>query len=100
MFKIVLIFFSTIFFFFSYSSGINSLTKNQVIKIKQQINFIDPLVNKARSKESKLNKEKYKKSKVIFNSIKKKNWSEGACSTHIYSAISEKIDSFRMESKK
>ena len=76
MFKIVLIFFSTIFFFFSYSSGINSLTKNQVIKIKQQINFIDPLVNKARSKESKLNKEKYKKSKVIFNSIKKKNWSE------------------------
>jgi len=76
MFKIVLIFFSTIFFFFSYSSGINSLTKNQVIKIKQQVNFIDPLVNKARSKESKLNKEKYKKSKVIFNSIKKKNWSE------------------------
>ena len=76
MFKIVLIFFSTIFFFFSYSSGINSLTKNQVIKIKQQINFIDPLVTKARSKESKLNKEKYKKSKVIFNSIKKKNWSE------------------------
>ena len=76
MFKIVLIFFSTIFFFFSYSSGINSLTKYQVIKIKQQVNFIDPLVNKARSKESKLNKEKYKKSKVIFNSIKKKNWSE------------------------
>tara|TARA_B100000686_G_scaffold354671_1_gene466301 strand:- start:6159 stop:8198 length:2040 start_codon:yes stop_codon:yes gene_type:complete len=76
MFKIVLIFFTTIFFFFSYSSGINSLTKNQVIKIKQQVNFIDPLVNKARSKESKLNKEKYKKSKVIFNSIKKKNWSE------------------------
>ena len=76
MFKIVLIFFSTIFFFFSYSSGINSLTKNQIIKIKQQVNFIDPLVNKARSKESKLNKEKYKKSKVIFNSIKKKNWSE------------------------
>ena len=76
MFKIVLIFFSTIFFFFSYSAGINSLTKNQVIKIKQQVNFIDPLVNKARSKESKLNKEKYKKSKVIFNSIKKKNWSE------------------------
>ena len=76
MFKIVLIFFSTIFFFFSYSSGIKSLTKNQVIKIKQQVNFIDPLVNKARSKESKLNKEKYKKSKVIFNSIKKKNWSE------------------------
>ena len=76
MFKIVLIFFSTIFFFFSFSSGINSLTKNQIIKIKQQVNFIDPLVNKARSKESKLNKEKYKKSKVIFNSIKKKNWSE------------------------
>ena len=76
MFKIVLIFFSTIFFFLSYSSGIKSLTKNQVIKIKQQVNFIDPLVNKARSKESKLNKEKYKKSKVIFNSIKKKNWSE------------------------
>ena len=76
MFKIVLIFFSTIFFFLSYYSGINSITKNQVIKIKQQVNFIDPLVNKARSKESKLNKEKYKKSKVIFNSIKKKNWSE------------------------
>tara|TARA_Y100000590_G_scaffold443194_1_gene572300 strand:+ start:47 stop:2086 length:2040 start_codon:yes stop_codon:yes gene_type:complete len=74
MFKNVLIFFSTLFFFFIPSFEINSLTKDQVLKIKQKVIVVDSIVSKSRSKKSKLNIEKYKESKKIFNAIKKKEW--------------------------
>jgi len=76
MFRIVLIFFSTLFFFFSLSFELNSLTRNQVLKIKQKTIVVNSVVTKARSKKFKLNIEKYKKSKKVFNVIKRNNWNE------------------------
>ena len=74
--KNVLIFFSTLFFFFSSSFELNSLTKVQVFKIKQKVSIVNSNLTKARSKKSKLNIEKYKKSKIVFDAIKKENWKE------------------------
>ena len=76
MFKNLLIFFSTVFFFFLTSFEINSLTKEKVLKIKQKVNIINSIVSKNRINKSKLNLEKYKKSKNVFEAIKKKNWDE------------------------
>ena len=70
MFKNVLIFFSISLFFFS-TSELKSLTKNQVLEIKQKVNIVSSIVTKSRIKKSKFNIEKYKKSKVVFNAIKK-----------------------------
>ena len=75
MFKNVLIFFSISLFFFS-TSELKSLTKNQVLEIKQKVNIVSSIVTKSRIKKSKFNIEKYKKSKVVFNAIKKKRWNE------------------------
>ena len=75
MFKNVLIFFSISLFFFS-TSELKSLTKNQVLEIKQKVNIVNSIVTKSRIKKSKFNIEKYKKSKVVFNAIKKKRWNE------------------------
>ena len=74
--KNVLIFFSTLFFFFSSSFELNSLTKDQVFKIKQKVSIVNSNLTKARSKKSKLNIEKYKKSKIVFDAIKKENWNK------------------------
>ena len=74
MFKNVLIFFSTLFFFFSSSFELKSLTRDQVSKIKQKVNIVNSIVTKSRIKKSKFNIEKYKKSKIVFNAIKKKEW--------------------------
>ena len=76
MFKNVLIFFSTLFFFSSLSFEINSLTKDQLLKTKQKFNTVNSLISKHRIKRSKINIEKYKKSRQVFNEIKKKNWNE------------------------
>ena len=76
MFKNLLIFFSTLFFFFSFSFEVNSLTKDKVLKIKQKVNVVNSIVSKTRIHKSKLNLEKYKKSKNVFEAIKKKNWNE------------------------
>ena len=73
MFKNVLIFFSALFFFFSSSFELKSLTKEQVLKIKQKVNIVNSIVTKSRIKKSKFNIEKYKKSKIVFNAIKKRN---------------------------
>ena len=75
MFKNVLLFFSILLFFFS-TSELKSLTKNQVLEIKQKVNIVNSIVTKSRIKKSKFNIEKYKKSKVVFNAIKKKRWNE------------------------
>ena len=75
MFKNVLLFFSISLFFFS-TSELKSLTKNQVLEIKQKVNIVSSIVTKSRIKKSKFNIEKYKKSKVVFNAIKKKRWNE------------------------
>ena len=75
MFKNVLIFFSISLFFFS-TSELKSLTKNQVLEIKQKVHIVNSIVTKSRIKKSKFNIEKYKKSKVVFNAIKKKRWNE------------------------
>ena len=75
MFKNVLLFFSILLFFFS-TSELKSLTKNQVLEIKQKVNIVSSIVTKSRIKKSKFNIEKYKKSKVVFNAIKKKRWNE------------------------
>ena len=74
MFKNVLIFFSALFFFFSSSFELNSLTRDQVLKIKQKVSVVNSVVIKNRSKQLKLNIEKYKKSKIVFDAIKKENW--------------------------
>ena len=74
MFKNVLIFFSTLFFFFSPSLELNSLTRDQILKIKKKVGVINSVVIKNRSKQLKLNIEKYKKSKIVFTAIKKENW--------------------------
>ena len=79
--KNVLIFFSTLFFFFSSSFELNSLTKDQVFKIKQKVSIVNSILAKARSKKSKLNIEKYKKSKIVFDAIKKENWKKANKST-------------------
>ena len=76
MFKNVLIFFSTLFFFSSLSFEINSLTKDQLLKTKQKFNTVNSLISKHRIKRSKINIEKYKKSRQVFNEIKKKHWNE------------------------
>ena len=76
MFKNLLIFFSTLFFFFSSSFEVNSLTKDKVLKIKQKVNVVNSIVSKTRIHKSKLNLGKYKKSKNVFEAIKKKNWNE------------------------
>ena len=68
MFKNVLLFFSILLFFFS-TSELKSLTKNQVLEIKQKVNIVNSIVTKSRIKKSKFNIEKYKKSKVVFNAI-------------------------------
>ena len=75
MFKNVLLFFSILLFFFS-TSELKSLTKNQVLEIKQKVHIVSSIVTKSRIKKSKFNIEKYKKSKVVFNAIKKKRWNE------------------------
>ena len=69
MFKNVLIFFSTLFFFSSLSFEINSLTKDQLLKTKQKFNTVNSLISKHRIKRSKINIEKYKKSRQVFNEI-------------------------------
>jgi hypothetical protein len=74
MFKNVLIFFSALFFFFSSSFELNSLTRDQVLKIKQKVSVVNSVVIKNRSKQLKLNIEKYKKSKIVFTAIKKEDW--------------------------
>ena len=74
MFKNILIFFSALFFFFSSSFELNSLTRNQVLKIKQKVSVVNSVVIKNRSKQLKLNIEKYKKSKIVFTAIKKEDW--------------------------
>ena len=76
MFKNVLIFFSALFFFFSSSFELNSLTRDQVLKIKQKAIVVNSVVTKTRSKKFKLNIEKYKKSKIVFDAIKKKEWNK------------------------
>ena len=76
MFRNVLIFLSSIFFFFFYCLELNSLTKKQVLEIKQKVNIVNSILTKARSDESKLNLEKYKESKIVFNAIKKKDWKQ------------------------
>ena len=57
MFKNVLIFFSISLFFFS-TSELKSLTKNQVLEIKQKVNIVSSIVTKSRIKKSKFNIEK------------------------------------------
>ena len=76
MLKNVLIFFSTLFFFFSISLELNSLTRDQLLKIKQKVSVINSIVTKVRSKRFKLNLEKYKKSKIVFDAINKKEWNK------------------------
>ena len=79
MFKNLLIFFSTLFFFFSSSFEVNSLTKDKVLKIKQKVNVVNSIVSKTRIHKSKLNLGKYKKSKNVFEAIKKscgRKWSQ------------------------
>ena len=76
MFKNVLIFFSALFFFFSPSSELNSLTRDQVLKIKQKVSVVNSVITKVRFKQFKLNIEIYKKSKIVFDVIKKENWKE------------------------
>ena len=72
--KNVLIFFSALFFFFSLSFKLNSLTKDQILKIKQKVSIVNSSVTKTRHKQFKLNIKKYKKSKIVFDEIKKKKW--------------------------
>ena len=72
MFKNLLIFFSALFFFFSSSFEVNSLTKDKVLKIKQKVNVVNSIVSKTRINKSTLKLEKYKKSKNVFDAIKKK----------------------------
>ena len=74
MFKNVLIFFSALFFFFTPSLELNSLTRDQILKIQKKVGVINSVVIKNRSKQLKLNIEKYKKSKIVFNAIKKEDW--------------------------
>ena len=57
MFKNVLIFFSTLFFFILLSFELNSLTRDQVLKIKQKAIVVNSVVTKTRSKKFKLNIE-------------------------------------------
>ena len=76
MFKNVLIFFSALFFFFSSSFELNSLTRDQVLKIKQKVSVVNSVITKVRFKQFKLNIEIYKKSKIVFDVIKKENWKE------------------------
>ena len=76
MFKNVLIFFSALFFFFSSSFELQSLTRDQVLKIKQKVNIVNSIVTKSRIKKSKFNIDKYKESKIVFNAIKKKEWNK------------------------
>ena len=74
MFKNVLIFFFSLFFFFLYSYELNSLTKNQVLRIQEKVIIVNSILSKARSDKSKVNIQKYQKSKIVFDAIKKKNW--------------------------
>ena len=76
MFKNVLIFFSTLFFFFSISFKVESLTKNQVLQIKQRIVNVNTIISKFRIKKSQLDLSKYKESKRVFNAIKKSEWNK------------------------
>ena len=76
MFKNVLIFFSSLFFFFSLSFELNSLTKDQVLKIKQKVSIVNSVITKTRHKQFKLNIKKYKKSKIVFDAFKKKKWDQ------------------------
>ena len=76
MFKNVLIFFSALFFFFSSSFELNSLTRDQVLKIKQKVSVVNSVITKVRFKQFKLNIKIYKKSKIVFDVIKKENWKE------------------------
>ena len=50
MFKNVLLFFSILLFFFS-TSELKSLTKNQVLEIKQKVNIVNSIVTKSRIKK-------------------------------------------------
>ena len=76
MFINFFIFLLFIFFFFFYCLELNSLTKKQVLEIKQKVNIVNSILTKARSDKSKLNLEKYKESKIVFNAIKKKDWKQ------------------------
>ena len=58
------------------SFELNSLTRNQVLKIKQKTIVVNSVVTKTRTKKFKLNIEKYKKSKKVFDVIKRNNWNE------------------------
>ena len=74
MFRIVLIFFSLLFFFLLEIPVAKSLTKNKIIEIQEKVYVINSLLKKSRIEGFKLKDQKYKESKIVFNSIKKKEW--------------------------
>ena len=47
-----------------------------LLKIKQKVSIVNSVITKTRSKQFKFNIEKYKKSKIVFDAIKKKKWDQ------------------------